>query len=384
MQILPETHIEISKQALLSNIEFFQSLLSPETELKLVVKSNAYGHGVKEIVTIAYKANVKSFAVHSLTEAIEVQEYAPQADILIMGPVLMGNLPIVIQLGFQISLFNYEHLLEFNRLTREMKKPLRLHIKAETGTNRLGINLRQLDRFIDVIEKNEYLILESVYTHYSNIEDTTDHSYAIHQLERFVKFKERINERGISSLKPHTACSAAILLFPDTHFNIVRLGLSLYGHWSSKETFVSYKILNPHYSEDALKPVLTWKTKIGQIKTVAKGEYIGYGCTYRVSRESTIAVLPLGYNEGLNRKLSNNAYFLVKGQRAPVRGRICMNLTMIDVTDIPGVKLEDEVILIGKSGDDAVTAEDWASWIGTINYEVLTSIKREIPRVITE
>ncbi|MCK5076260.1 MAG: alanine racemase, partial [Calditrichia bacterium] len=151
---------------------------------------------------------------------------------------------------------------------------------------------------------------------------------------------------------------------------------------SSRETFVSYKIQHTKNGQNVLHPVLSWKTRIGQMKNISHGDYIGYGCSYKVTRDSIIAVLPVGYSDGVDRKLSNNGYFLINGNRAPIRGRICMNLTMIDVTDIPGLKVEDEVVLIGRSGNDYISVEDWAGWIGTINYEMVTKINPKFPRII--
>lgn len=377
-----QTWIELSREAYKNNILFTKKRLKPNVELKLVVKANAYGHGVEQIVKMAMDLGEKSFAVHSIDEAIEVKQYSSSINILIMGPVLKNRLPEIIENGFQTAVFNYGTLKVLNELTKEMQKPVKIHLKIETGTNRLGILKKDLLQFFSTISSNPYLVLDGIYTHFANIEDTTDHSFAYKQLEFFNNICQQTLKAGFNLFKSHSACSAAILLFPETHLDLVRLGISQYGLWSSKETFLSYKIQHANNGEDVLQPVLSWKTRIGQLKKITHGDCIGYGCTYKVTRDSLIAVLPVGYSEGVDRKLSNNGYFLINGSRAPIRGRICMNLTMVDVTDIPDLQEEDEVVLIGRSGDDIIAIEDWAGWIGTINYEMAIKINPGIPRVI--
>ncbi|NIT55236.1 MAG: alanine racemase, partial [Aliifodinibius sp.] len=232
------------------------------------------------------------------------------------------------------------------------------------------------------IKKSPFIKLEGVYTHFANIEDTTDHSYALSQLDQFNKMALRVKEEGFSDVIFHTACSAATLLFPETHFDMVRLGISQYGLWPSRETFLSYKIKHAKNGEDVLQPVMTWKTRISQIKTVPADHFIGYGCSYQTTRETRIAVLPVGYADGYDRALCNQSYVLIGGKRAPIRGRVCMNIMMVDVTDIPGVKLEDEAILLGKQGTEQITAETLAELSDTINYEFVTRINWEIPRIV--
>jgi len=195
------------------------------------------------------------------------------------------------------------------------------------------------------------------------------------QLEKFEKMAARFDPK----IK-HCANSAATMLFPKTYFDMVRVGISAYGMWPSNETRVA--VAREVDREIVLEPVLTWKTLIAQIKDVPVGEYVGYGCSSRVSRDSKIAVLPTGYYDGYDRKLSNQAYVLINGKRAPLRGRVCMNMIMVDVTDIPESALEDEVVLLGSQGDETISAEQLGGWIGTINYEVTTRINERITRIV--
>jgi alanine racemase len=176
----------------------------------------------------------------------------------------------------------------------------------------------------------------------------------------------------------HAACTAAGILFPSTHFSMVRTGIGLYGLWPSRETYISARMACADIP--LLKPVLSWKTRIAQIKTLPEGSYIGYGCTFRTTRTTRVAVLPVGYADGYDRNLGNIAYVLINGKRAPVVGRVCMNITMIDITDIPDVRLENEVVLLGEWGEECITAETMASWAGTINYEIVARISPHLSR----
>jgi alanine racemase len=194
---------------------------------------------------------------------------------------------------------------------------------------------------------------------------------------------QSIKKRGYTDIKCHTACSAAVLLFPETYFDMVRLGISQYGLWPSRETFVSYKIKHSKNGEDVLHPVLSWKARIGQIKEIAANQNIGYGGTYQTTRPSRIAVLPVGYADGYDRAISNQGHVLIRGKRAPVRGRVCMNLLMVDITDIPDVALEEEVTLLGSDGNNYIHTDHLANLCGTINYEFTTRINWQIPRIIT-
>ncbi len=376
--------VEISEAAYAHNLGFFRKKIRGGTEFSVVIKSDAYGHGMLEIAKLAIKHGADSFCVHSLDEAIALRENGFGQDILIMGPVLLSRLGEVIEKDFRIALYNKESVAELDRLTRKMNRPVRVHLKLETGTYRQGIDRRDLPGFLKKLKEANLVRPEAAYTHFANIEDTTNHDYALQQLKYFNEMSSEIKAAGFHSIKKHTACSAAILLFPETYFDMVRLGISQYGLWPSRETFVSYKIRNAQNGEDALRAVLSWKTRIGQIKLVPANQCISYGCSYQTTRDSRIAVLPIGYSDGYDRKLSNQSHVLIRGKRAPVRGRVCMNLIMVDVTDIPEAGLEDEVVLLGKQGSEIITADYLASLTGTINYEFVTRINWQIPRIVVD
>jgi alanine racemase len=258
---------------------------------------------------------------------------------------------------------------------------IKLHLKLETGNHRQGVGIEDALILADLIKASPFLELEGICSHFANVEDTTEHHYAKKQLQTFQEMAQILKEHGHEIKIKHMANSAASILWPDACMDMVRIGISAYGLWPSKESKVLAQYLG---NQIQLKPALQWKTKVMQIKQVGVGQSIGYGCTYTTTHPITLAILPVGYYEGYDRGLSNLAYVLIKGQRAHVRGRICMNITMVDITDIPDVQLEDEVILLGSWGDEVITAEQVASWAGTINYEVITRIAGHLPRIAVE
>lgn len=374
--------LEISEHGYRHNLIFFRRLLNPRTEFSVVVKANAYGHGLREIAELATKIGVDSFCVHSLDEALQIRQFGIEQDVLILGHVPERRLAEAVDANFRLALLMRETLTALIRETRKLNTSVRVHLKLETGTNRQGIDEQDLPEILEMIRKAPSIIPEACYTHFANIEDTTDHNFAYGQIKKFREMSQLIREAGFSQVKLHSACSAAVLLFPETYFDMVRLGISQYGLWPSRETFVSYKIKHAPNGENVLRPVLSWKTRIGQIKEVQANRCIGYGCSFQTTRNSRIAVLPVGYSDGYDRKLSNQGYVLVKGRRAPIRGRICMNMFMVDVTDIPGVELEEEVVLMGQQGEEEITADYLAGLAGTINYEWISRINPRLPRIV--
>jgi len=375
--------LEISEQAYAHNLQFFRHSVGPRVELAAVVKSNAYGHGLGLIAPLAVKHGADSFCVHTLDEALSLRRSGFALDVLIMGPVPLRRLDEVVREDFRLVLFSVETADHLARAASDQGKTARVHLKLETGTYRQGLDESELDPLVRCLARHPELAAEGVYTHFANIEDTTNHAYADRQLACFHRMIERLRASGVSPSKHHAACSAAALVFPETHFDLIRLGISQYGLWPSKETYLSYRLDHPE-KDATLQPVLTWKTRISQLKQVPVGSFVGYGCTYQTSRPTRIAVLPIGYADGYDRRLSNQTYALVRGRRAPVRGRVCMNLTLIDVTDIPGVEPGDPVTLLGSQGDEKITADHLAGLVGTISYEIVARINPDLPRILVD
>ncbi len=342
-----------------------------------VVKSNAYGHGVKEMLPLLCSADW--LAVNSLEEGLELRALGETRPVLLLGHVPLERLGEARDSRLRIMVCNSETLEAASRLPAA-ELPLLMHMKVETGTWRQGVLPEDAMKLAGGIVNTPGVKLDGVYTHFANIEDTLNHSYAREQLNRFTGVVRELAAAGIKPPLVHTACSAAAILFESTHFSMIRTGISLYGLWPSRETRLSAVSMGVSMPE--LRPVLSWKTRVVQLKTVPSGSYIGYGCTFRTMRETKMAVLPVGYADGYRRSVGNTGWVLVKGRRAPLLGRVCMNLCMVDVTDIPGVQLEEEVVLLGGSGDEEISAELMGEWMDTINYEVVTGISPFLPRVV--
>jgi alanine racemase len=370
--------IELDREAPDHNLRELRKGLGKGTILCAVVKANAYGHGVKQVVPLFRSADW--FAVNSLEEGIELRELAERRPILVLGHVPLADLGEAVRHSLDLTVYNRETLEALARLDLPGNAPARLHLKVETGTGRQGILPEQVEGFVEQLQAVPEAGLVGLSTHFANIEDTLNHDYAQSQLDRFQQTLKILDGLKMRPEFVHTAATAAAILFDKTHFNLVRAGIGIYGLWPSRETYLS--TLLGHRTVPDLRPVLTWKTRIVQIKNLPEGSYIGYGCTYRATRPIRVGVLPVGYADGYDRKLGNAAYVLIRGKRAPVIGRICMNLTMVDISDIPLAGLEEEAVLLGSDGEERISAETMAEWAGTINYEIVTRISPLLPRKV--
>ena len=372
--------VEIDAAALRNNIAEFKRRLEHGARLGAVVKSNAYGHGMIEVARVAAAASADWLCVNNVDEGVALREAGLTLPILVMGYVPLAALDDVVERALQPVVYNPETLDRLEAIASARGTTVPVHVKIETGTHRQGVLERDVPAFVARIRDARALMLAGVTTHFANIEDSTNHDFAESQIAAFSRIADAIASRNSGPFVRHSACSAAVLLFNRTHLDLARVGISLYGLWPSKETYVS--CLERGKPSLDLKPVMTWKTRIAQVKQVPEGGYVGYGCSWRATRATTIAVLPVGYYEGYDRELSGLAHVLVRGKRAPVRGRVCMNMCMVDVTDIPSACLEDEVVLLGRQGDERVTAEQLAAWRGTIAYEIVSRIHPSLPRVV--
>ena len=372
--------VEIDRAALVHNIREFRRLIGPRRKLLAVVKANAYGHGLCETAPIVLGAGADWLGVNSIEEAVALHDAGNKAPVLILGSVAPENAEEVVARGFRIVVYDNDMIDRLAAASRKLDKPAYLHFKLETGTNRQGIPPEKIAGFIARAVRKPGLRAEGLYSHFANIEDTTNHSYPLRQLEIFRSTLDVLKEQNLRVPIRHFASTAATIIFPETWFNLVRAGIGIYGLWPSKETYLS--CIQTHHEPLSLKPVLSWKARIAQVKTVAKDSFIGYGCTYKTGRRTRLAVVPVGYYDGYPRDLSNAAYAVVRGGRAPVRGRVAMNFFMADITDIPGVRAGDDIVLIGKEGREEISADKLASMAGTISYEILSRINPLIPRIV--
>jgi alanine racemase len=364
-------------------VSVLRARLADGALLGVVVKSNAYGHGMIACARIFLDGGADWLIVNTVDEASALRAADIAAPIYICGPIMAEEADEVAQSGARIVLYRGEVLEAVAARARALGRPVPVHIKVETGSHRQGLPMADALALGRRVSETEGVTLEGITTHFADIEDTTDHRFAGGQLEAFAEVRRAFADAGLEPTMSHTANSAATILWPETHGDLVRVGISAYGLWPSSETYAT--ALQAH-SQDAtgfvpeLTPALAWRARIAQVKDVPAGGFIGYGRTFRATHSSRIGVLPVGYHEGYDRRLSNLAHALVGGLRAPVRGRVCMNMTLIDLTHAPDAAAGDTVTLLGTDGSEAVTAEQWAGWMGTINYEVPTGIHPSIPR----
>lgn len=372
--------IEISRPALVHNIREFRRLIGSKRKFLAVVKANAYGHGIREIAGIAVTEGVDWLGVNSVDEGAALRLAGIGVPILVLGYSPLASLEEAVVRDLRLTVYNRETVVRLAALAARLRKTIRVHVKVETGTWRQGVAARDLAVFVRDIRRRPGLVVEALSSHFANIEDTTKHDYPRRQLQIFRSACRELEAGGPRIPLKHMSCTASTILFPEPGFNLARVGIGLYGLWPSKETFLS--CLLDKKEPLSLEPVLSWKARIAQIKRVPAGADIGYGCTYRTTRPTVLAVVPVGYFDGYDRGLSNAAHVLVKGCRAPVRGRVAMDFFMADVTDVPGARLEGDVTLLGTDGRERITAEDLASFAGTISYEILARINPLVPRIV--
>jgi alanine racemase len=379
--LLLNQRIDVSAPALRHNLRLFREILNDGTVIAAVVKANAYGHGLGQVAPLVCQL-ADWLAVHSASEAREIRRLGVKGPVLIMGFVPARDLR---DLDSECHIFaSTEEVLRWlGAYRRKSGISLPVHIKVDTGTKRQGVVVEEIPAMCKAASE-EGLTVVGMATHFANIEDTLEHEFARNQLELFHRSIE-VARQTLGEDPPfiHAACSAAALLFSQTEFTVARIGISMYGHWPSRETKLTW-ILDHDREGLELLPALTWRTVVGQLQEVQKGETVGYGRSWTALRPTRLAVLPVGYADGYARCLGNRARVLLHGRPAPVVGRVCMNIMMVDVTDISGVGVGDEVMLVGRQGDAEVTAEELAELSDTINYEFLARLSPGIPRFVAD
>ena len=377
------TWCEIDLTALKENVRLLQARLASTSRLGVVVKSQAYGHGVGLCAPAVCAAGAAWLIVNSVAEAMALAQRGLEVPIYICGPTMPQQADQVVQSKARLVVYDIDLVLALNASGQKAQQVVPVHLKLESGTHRQGLALEALVALAKEIAALPWVKIEGLTTHYADIEDTTDHRFARQQLATIENARHVLNAAGVEVPMLHSANSAAALLWPETHGDLVRVGIAAYGLWPSRETYATalQRAAGGGLSLPSLAPVLSWRARISQVKTVPAGAYIGYGRTFRATHPMRIGVVPVGYYEGYDRRLSNLGHVLVHGVRAPVRGRVCMNMLMIDVSDIPRAQAGTCVTLLGKDGDEAVDADAWAAWIGGINYEVISRIHPDVPRI---
>ncbi len=379
---LPVTRAEINLKALGRNYNELKRCAPGAPDMMVAVKGDGYGHGAVEVSKAALAHGARFLAVARFNEACALRDAGINAPILIFGYTMVPHLGYASENNISISINSMECAEKASREARSFKKPVRIHIKIDTGMGRLGLtadglsmqkdeNGRSAAEKVMAIADMPGIELEGIFTHFA-CADHKDKSSAKKQALLFKELLEDLETRGLRIPFRHAANSAATIELPETHFDMVRPGISLYGLWPSNEV---------NRDRIDLHPVMSVKSQVIQVKKAGPGFAVSYGSTHVTSGPATIATVPIGYADGYHRVLSNRGSMLVHGQRAPIIGRICMDLTMIDVTHIPDVKLEDEVVILGPQGDEEITADEIAKLAGTINYEIVSALTSRVTRV---
>lgn len=377
--------IEISRSALAHNIRFLKAQLKPGTRFSSVIKGNAYGHGIEEFGQLAYTCGVDHFSVFSADEAYRLhQVLANKATIMIMGYLDDEELSWAIAHDIEFYVFSIERLEQAAKAARSLKKPARVHLDLETGMNRIGLEAKEVAYATELIlnQPGAFEVM-GVSTHFAGAESSENHDRVTAQLDRYHRTVRSLQQKGLQIKSLHTACSAAVMAYPETHLDMVRVGIMQYGFWPSPEIYQRYMGVSTDRT-DPLKRLINWKSHVMSLKLVPAGEFIGYGKSFQASSDMLIAAIPVGYAWGYSRSLSNQGQVLVRSHRALVVGIVNMNVLMVDVTGIPGVSLKDEVILLGKQGNVHITVASFSELSTQLNYELLTRLPMNIPRIIVD
>ncbi|MEE3234419.1 MAG: alanine racemase [Candidatus Latescibacterota bacterium] len=373
---------EIDEKALDSNVKSIRSLLAPTTKLGIVVKSNAYGHGLDLCAKIFERAAVDWLIVNSVQEATALRASGIKLPVYICVQVLPEEVDEAAASEARVVVCDKEVVSKLAVIGRAQNRPIPCHVKLETGTHRQGLDLESAVDMAKFIFNEPGLYLEGLTTHLADSEDTSNHGFTDGQHQRLEEVVEILRESGVTLPMVHSASSATTLLRKDLHGDIVRVGIAAYGLWPSSEVSSSFqKLSSVATKEKSLLPALKWKARISQIKEIDSGNSIGYGRTFVAKSRMRIGIIPVGYYEGYDRRLSNIGYVLIEGEKAQVCGRVCMNMFMVDLTNLPRVKVGCIATLLGAEDGANVSAEVWADWLGTINYEVVSRINPELPRL---
>ena len=373
------TWAEIDLHALATNFHIIRKRVGENVNVMAVVKANAYGHGAVRCAKRLADEGARFFGVALPEEGVELRTAGIKQTIFCLGGFWQGQAPAVVQHKLTPILFRIDQLEALDRAAKEAGVVVDTHIKIDTGMGRLGVRFDQLTGFFDQLTRFENIRVDGLMTHFAAADDPTCQPLTESQVSRFERGVEQLRERGHRPTHFHLANSAGIFGHPETWGNMVRPGGVLYGLWRD--------VLPPLDENVRLQPVMSLHSKINLLKWVPQGETLGYGCTFEASRKTLVATIPVGYHDGYLRGLSNRAHVFVRGVLAPVVGRVSMDLTLIDVTNVSGVELHDQVTLVGRDGtgsNHVVTAEELAKVAGTLSYEVTCGISDRVRREYLE
>ena len=366
LETIRPTWVDIDSSAFEQNINSVVSRLPRGSRLIAVMKANAYGHGATELARRCKADKVAMIAVVMLEEALELRNAGITLPLLVLGPITEKQVAIACENDITIGVPGPEELEAVARVARD--REVAIHLKLDSGMGRLGNIEADLPRVVEIIKGSPRIRVDAIYTHFANSGDPDD-SFTADQTARFDTLVATLRQAGLTAPLHHRANSAATMRDLVRPGEYARVGLALYGAESLDK------------GRSRLEPVMRWRTQIMRLKDLPPGHAVGYGMTFHTKRSSRIATLPVGYADGYNRLLSNRGEVLVRGRRAPVVGRVSMDLVTIDVTDVAGAAVGDEIVLLGKQRDETITPEEIAAKIGTISYEVLCGVSSRVPRV---
>lgn len=386
------SQIALSKSAAKQNVNFIKKQIGEKVRLSAVVKGNAYGHGIEQTVKIFEDSGVNHLSVFSAHEAWRLCQVKEESTtVMIMGWIHDDQISWAIEKEVQFYIFDIDRLTETIQRAKKLDKKAIIHLEIETGMNRTGLEEKYFSKAIKMIKENrDHLIFEGLCTHYAGAESISNYLRIKDQINLFNQYAQQFEENGLTPNLKHTACSAAVIAYPETHMDMVRVGILLYGFWPSRETFIHHKKSNGYdgnakeRSRDPLKRVITWKSRIMSLKNLPMGEFVGYGTSYQAPKDMKIATVPVGYAYGFSRSLSNQGRVIVNGQRVAVIGIVNMNLLIINISDAKDVKRDDEVIMIGAQGKVKITVASFGEMSNQLNYELLSRIPMDIPREVVD
>lgn len=377
------TYIELDSAALKHNIETIKQWFGDEVLISSVVKGNAYGHGLDEFVPLVLQSGIQNLSVFSAKEAYSIiNNIGKDFNLMIMGMIEGDAIPWAILNDVEFFVFDTERLLTAIDYSKKLNRKARIHIELETGMNRTGFESKSLTKVLQLINDNrDHLDIKGVCTHFAGAESISNYHRIKRQREKFKKLSQKIVDSVGAVDHIHAACSAASLMYPNTRYDMVRIGILQYGFFPSNEVLINY-MTKKKVTSNPLKRVLSWKSIVMDVNEVRAGEFIGYGTSYLTNTTTRIAMVPVGYSHGFKRTLSNHGRVLIHGRRLNVVGMVNMNMMAVDVTDIESVKKGDEVVLIGKQGDSEISVSSFSDYSNQINYELLTRLPHSIQRII--
>lgn len=366
--MLRQNRLLIDMDAIRHNYRILKESVPAEVKVMPVIKANAYGHGMLETARTLSKMGADHFAVATPDEGVELRLGGIEGEILVLGAAMPAAAQEAVAHGLTQAVFTPEMVEMLEKEAASQGKNALVHIKLDTGMNRIGLRtLQEAEALAAALENAPHVKPTGIFTHFSDAdapENGEINAFSVGQLERFKQLRACFD----ASIPSHVANSAMSLLAPQAYFSMIREGIALYGY-------------PPVETQLPFKPALSWLTEVVNVKTIHAGDAVGYGRTFVAERDMRIATVAVGYGDGYHRAQSGRGWMLIRGRRVPIVGRVCMDQTMVDVTDVPDVCVGDEVALIGTQGSETIDAEQVAKWAGTISYEVLLAVTHRVPRI---